>query len=102
MSWEEEYQDSWMYLSSKTLDANAKGHTWIRDDVVYPDGYVGVDHFAAIYETGYHNGPRCESCGYEFCEHCTSLKRIRKCPSPMPGLLERTSELVRFKRGARS
>lgn len=99
MSWEDEYQDSLMYLTSKEMDERSKGHTWVRDDMVYPDGYVPVDQFQL--SEGYHNGPRCESCGYEFCEHCTPLSRIPKCPSPVPGLLEKLSEIAAMKRAAR-
>lgn len=37
-------------------------HQWRRDE----DG--NIDEFAM--ESGYHNGPVCERCGYTFCEHC--------------------------------
>lgn len=38
-------------------------HDWERDE----EGKI--DEFATVYE--YHNGPRCNRCGYSFCIHCT-------------------------------
>lgn len=92
--WEETFQDSLMYQMGKAMDESSKGHVWKRDDMVYPDGYVPPDIFAL--SEGYHNGPECASCGYSYCQHCTS--RITKCPSPKEGLLDALVEVVLVKR----
>lgn len=98
-NWEETFADNYMYLASKDLDAQANGHTWKRDTFVYPDGYVGVDHFATT-SGEYHNGPECETCGYGFCEHCTH--EIPKCSMPAgPDLAEKLAEVATLKRGLR-
>lgn len=36
-------------------------HHWIKS-------FGEIDIFALEY--GYHNGPKCADCGYEFCHHC--------------------------------
>lgn len=51
---------------------NAMGHTWEKDE----DGEI--DTFA--YASGYHNGPRCITCGYVYCVFCTSP--IEPCNEP--------------------
>jgi hypothetical protein len=101
MSWPEDFADSYMYRNSKVLDENANGHTWKRDEYGgYPDGYVGVDVFAV--EGGYHNGPECETCGYGFCMHCTSVETIPKCTVPAtPELLEALRLVAEAKAGLR-
>jgi hypothetical protein len=52
------------------------GHTWETDG----NGKINV--FAL--DAGYHNGPRCTSCGYSFCEHCQAGRPIEACPRPTP------------------
>lgn len=92
--WETTFRESWSYQASRTLDENAQGHSWQRDALVFPDGYVSVDMFA--YEGGtYCNGPRCESCGFAFCQHCQT---IGPCGRPVDGLIEKLSEIERMKR----
>jgi hypothetical protein len=98
LSWEENFSDSLIYLESQRIDQLSKGHTWKRDDVVYPDGYVPADLFAL--SEGFHNGPECDSCGYSFCHHCTPLSEIPDCTRPVPELRGELSRIVRLKRGA--
>lgn len=49
-----------------------KSHDWVRNELGL------VDYFQL--EAGFHNGPRCERCGEEFCEHCTPGRLIEDCP----------------------
>jgi hypothetical protein len=48
------------------------GHEWLTLDECDK-----IDSFA--YSSGFHNGPRCKKCGYEFCKHCTSEFVIDEC-----------------------
>jgi len=98
--WEATYQDSLTYLISKSLDADSRGHFWKRDDIIYPDGYVGADIFA--YEGGqYCNGPKCETCGYGFCHHCRERPE-GNCPRPLSDEgREAAITLARAKRGGK-
>ena len=48
------------------------GHVWEKND--YNDN---VNIFA--YSNGYHNGPKCINCGYEFCQHCKCEINIPVC-----------------------
>ena len=36
-----------------------------------------IDTFA--FESGFHNGPECEDCGFNFCEHCSPEGWNTKC-----------------------
>jgi len=50
----------------------------------------------AAYSVGYHNGPECESCGFNYCHHCT--KEVPPCPRPRPELLELLVQAAKTKR----
>ena len=47
------------------------GHKWQRDDE------DEIDMFAVSSE--FHNGPRCQTCGYAFCHHC-QVGPATNCP----------------------
>lgn len=61
------------------------GHVWASHRDIDPESYKNdkygksIDWFAL--EGGYHNGPRCKKCGFEFCHHCKSEWEIPHCPS---------------------
>ena len=70
------------YIAFMKKVQKSHGHVWelnnhnnSDDDSDYGKS---VNIFA--YEIGYHNGPRCVNCGYEFCHHCLSEFNIPKCP----------------------
>lgn len=49
-----------------------RGHQWIKDSS------GAIDEFA--YDGDYCNGPRCEKCGFYYCEHCAdSVDEIPYC-----------------------
>jgi hypothetical protein len=56
--------------------AEFRGHNLRRD----PENDGRVDHFAVSHE--FCNGPVCTICDMSWCEHCTSIDRIRPCPGP--------------------
>jgi hypothetical protein len=47
------------------------GHTFVLDEEGEPD-------FWAVSQD-IHNGPRCSTCGYSCCAHCTKAKNIPQC-----------------------
>ena len=58
------------------------GHVWMTHHELDPDYEndeygKSIDWFAL--SSGYHNGPRCKKCGYEFCHHCLSEWEIPPC-----------------------
>lgn len=52
---------------------NNRGHVWLKSS--YDKREIDIFGFSA----GYHNGPRCVKCGYEFCHHCQSGP-LTDCP----------------------
>lgn len=49
----------------------AAGHTFVLGEDGRPDFFVmSID---------IHNGPRCATCGWTCCEHCTPAKEIPPC-----------------------
>lgn len=50
---------------------SVKGHKLCRDDDGCVDGFVC--------DSGFHNGPGCETCGDSWCEHCTKPEDIDAC-----------------------
>jgi hypothetical protein len=50
---------------------NPKGHKWFKNE----DGNVDIWRV----DVGFHNGPKCELCGYSFCEHCKKWEDIPEC-----------------------
>ena len=59
------------------------GHVWETKREASPEFYEDdergneIDTFA--YSVGYHNGPRCKKCGFEFCHHCTTEFEVEVC-----------------------
>lgn len=72
------YYDAFM----QKLD-NRHGHVWMTNHESNPDIYDADEYgnqrniFAMSY--GYHNGPKCKNCGYEFCQHCDSEFEVSEC-----------------------
>ena len=65
------------------LVAIANGHNWEVKDYGDEKGPF-IDFMAADCE-GYHNGPKCIDCGFEFCYHCDREgKYIPPCPGGSP------------------
>ncbi len=60
-------------LDEMSLEQAAEhlGHRLVRDS----DG--SIDMFQV--DIGFHNGPRCELCDEEWCEHCTKHSDITPC-----------------------
>lgn len=50
----------------REYEVNNRGHKWVTEE----DGDIDI---FAYNPSEYHNGPRCEACGYGFCHHCQSL-----------------------------
>lgn len=58
-------------------------HKWRKND------YNGDDDVFA-YESGYHNGPECETCGFFFCKHCDPDGWKTECgTAAIPGQAEK-------------
>lgn len=58
----------------KWLDAmKSKGHVPIMDN-------GELDMF--VCDSGYHNGPGCETCHWSTCHHCDGIEDIPECSNP--------------------
>jgi hypothetical protein len=53
-------------------EEHPRGHIWKVDD----DGDLDIFAFAC---GPYCNGPRCVTCGYGFCQHCTNEEAEVDC-----------------------
>lgn len=51
-----------IYPNEPVKTHKTKPHRWVSEGKF-------IDTFAASCD-GYHNGPKCENCGFEFCRHC--------------------------------
>lgn len=73
-----EYYDKFMEKVQKK-----HGHMWMTNLETNPEFWNSdeygnkIDIFA--YESGFHNGPKCKNCGFEFCHHCLNEMEIPVC-----------------------
>lgn len=62
---------------SKSKKKVIKKHKWIT----YDDGSGDIDLFAGgEVSVGFHNGPKCARCGFQFCVHCDPQGYKTRCP----------------------
>jgi hypothetical protein len=61
------------FIESAVIARN-NGHAWETRD-----GELDGETYFFAYADGIHNGPRCVTCGYYFCIHCTPIDTIDKC-----------------------
>lgn len=52
----------------------AAGHTFMLNEFGEPDFWVNA--------VGFHNGPKCSTCGWSCCVHCTPTENIPRCNGP--------------------
>lgn len=62
-------------------------HKWITEGEVYGKKVAGKDwkepYVHAAEDMGeYHNGPKCKTCGFQFCHHCFPEGYKTKCGVP--------------------
>ena len=60
------------------MSRRAKKHRWIRCEY----DKRRIDVFAAESSAGFHNGPKCADCGFEFCHHCNPEGYKTYCGTP--------------------
>lgn len=66
------------------------GHVWLTNRESDPDLYEEDSEYAnkingSAFNEGYHNGPKCKNCGFEFCEHCFLEEELPVCSEKSKG-----------------
>jgi hypothetical protein len=73
-----------MSNQSEWIEAmKAKGHTPRMTE----DGYLDI----FFCDSGFHNGPGCDSCHWSCCHHCDGIEDIPQCSKPA---LELTATVI--------
>jgi len=80
-----------MFKEEWLAHAERLGHVLKRDE----DGCIDI----WVTDSGFHNGPGCESCGHSWCYHCTPSSALRQCQGGLAERIEASerAELARLK-----